>query len=149
MIGPGEADGGAGIGFGLDPDAAAAGFDDPFDEGEAEAGTGDIGVLVESLEDLEDLVAIALGDTGSVIGDGELIGAGFAQGGNADQALGFVEVFDGVIEEVLEDLVEPFGVAVDDGEVFVNGEGDVGGWGDDGDDLFDQFAGGDAGLGFG
>ena len=105
-------------------DGAAHVLGEGVDDGEAEADgvfVGDVVALVD--EALEEAFVEVLGDAGSVVGDGDFVGAAVFLAREGD--LGST-VFFGVGEEVSEDLAEAEPVGADDGDIAVGGDRDAG-----------------------
>ena len=114
--------GSAGAGI-FDPDFSAGGFDDFFDDGEADAGA--FGIGLETLEDVEDFIVIFFGNAGAFIGHDDLDSILGIFDFDMDYGVGAIAgVFEGVDEEVVDDLSEAFGVGHDDGEIFGDLDGD-------------------------
>lgn len=148
MIGPGEAEGGAEAFFGGDLDVASAAFDDAFDEGQADAGAGTVGLEFQALEEGEDLFVEAGRDAGAVVGDGEFPGIAEATGGDLEVAFGFVHELDRVVDQVEEELVELMGQAGDGGEGIGDADLEVGGGIDEALEFADEPVEIDLGFGF-
>ncbi len=134
FVGEGEGEGGSFlVVVVVEPDAAAVGLDDVFDDGEAESGASLFAGagFVDAEEAFEDALAGVFGDAGSVVGDVDDDGVVVvgAVGVDADVAAGLA-VFDAVVDEVLDDLVDSVGVCPDlDLVLDVGGEGDGAGLG--------------------
>ena len=113
--GQGEVELGAVAEFALGPDAAAVGLDDVLDDGEAEAGAaGFTGAgLVHTVESLEDAVEVLGGDAGAEVLDSELDGIFSELRADAD-TLARASVFEGVFNQVSEDLVHGIGIGHDE-----------------------------------
>ena len=116
-FGEGDGEGGSDIFFALDGDGAVHGFDEAFGEGEADARALDaLGFCVESVEGGEDTVHFGFGDTEAGVADDDTDGFWLwvLLEREGDVAFGAV-VFDGVGEEVDEDLFKSLSVGECDG----------------------------------
>ena len=133
--GEGEVEGGALVGVGFEPDVATVAADDFFANGEADAGAGVFVGGVEALKDDEDTVGKSRVNADAIVGNGEVPVGVVLCGGDGDVGgkVGFAE-FEGIADEVLEELGELGVVAVeggkgavdgDDGASFANGDFEV------------------------
>src|SRR5687767_14930872 len=102
--GNGEKESAAVAEFALDPDFAAVGLDDVFDDGEAEAGAALVAGAgaIDTVEAFED-AALRFGrNAGAIVGDGDGGALTIGFGGDGDGAAGRA-VFDAVVDEVVDD----------------------------------------------
>ena len=90
----------------FDPDAPAVHFHDFLDQRQADAGAFHPVARSERLEQLEDFFEMALLNARAVVGDAEFPLLALGATGDADFALGFIHVFDGVGEQILEHLLD-------------------------------------------
>ena len=143
----GEPEAAAAAGLAVDADFSAHALDEAFADGEAEAAAAvGAGVgIVDLAEGLEDFLLLVLGDADAGIRDLEAepdVVAGHFDGLDAADDLAAVGEFDGVCEEIDEDLAGAVGIAAEvggGGGMDEEAEGDVlgigAGAGDEGDFL--------------
>ena len=112
MSGEGDGEGAALDGGAGDGNTAVMGFNDAVDNGEAEAGAFDFFGFggVDAVELVEDEGEIGGGDADAAVTDGKAGAGGFGQQGGGDGAAAG-GVFDGVADEVEQELFEPAGIA--------------------------------------
>src|SRR5262245_28544226 len=103
---PGEAEGRAAAGCGLDPGLAAMALDDLADHRQPDARALDLVASLERLEQAPDLVGELGGDPDAVIGDRQLPAPAIALGGDRDLQRAIGVVLDGVADQVEQDLLE-------------------------------------------
>jgi len=103
---------GADADFALDPYPSAVHFDEMLGDGEAKAGTAGFAGTgrIHTIEALEDARLVSGGNADAGVGDGEDHAIIFQFGAEDDFAAG-QRVLDGVIEEVLQNFLQPASVA--------------------------------------
>ena len=96
----------------FDADGAVHGFDEVFDDREAEAGATDVAGAagVDAVEALEQALFVFAFDARSVVFDDEAGDVVVAGGADADVSSGWC-VFDRVVDQIDEDLIERLRVA--------------------------------------
>ena len=110
----GEEEGGAVIGFRFGPDAAAVAFDDAADGGEADASAFKIGVAMQALKGAKEVCSVLHVEPDAIIADEEGRSTGNKHLADFDhRGLAGARVFDGIAEEVGENLLDEAGVAHD------------------------------------
>ena len=97
--------------FAFDPDLAAVGLDDVFDDGEAEAGAALVAGAgaIDAIEAFEDAALCFGWNARAVVGNGDGRAVGVHFGGDGNGAAGRA-VFDSVVDEVVDDLFETIAV---------------------------------------
>jgi hypothetical protein len=117
--GEGEEEDGAVGQFAFGADGAAVGEHDVFGDGEAEAGaSGFAGAgFVDAVEAFEEAREVFGGDAGSEVLNEEFDGVRDGAGAEDDASAGG-SVFEGVFDEVGEDLMNGFAVGEDVGKIF-------------------------------
>lgn len=94
-----------------DSDGAFVGLHDVLDQTETNAGAGDFGVAVATIEALENFGAFRSGDAWAGVGDDKLEGVWACGGCEGDDSGGGGE-FEGVVEEVEEELADGEGIEI-------------------------------------
>lgn len=103
--GDADGEGGAVVRGGFDEDAAAVEVDAAFGDDEAEAGAGEVADIAAAVEGFEETGEVGVGDADALVGDGEDGHGAFAVSGDEDGGAWW-GVFDGVVEEIGEDVAE-------------------------------------------
>lgn len=109
-----------GAGVGGDLDGALVGFDGAFDDGESEAGAFDgvLGVVFGDAEEAaEDVREVGAADADAVVGDPDVEGVWLDGGADFDEEVGVGVLFEGVFDEIKENL-RPVEAVAEDGEGF-------------------------------
>src|SRR6185295_5900619 len=100
------------------PDASAVTVDDALNVGQADAGAFKIAGAMQPLEDAEKFVGVLHVEAGSVVPDKEdpvLVGGLLGRASDLDAGLfPLAGVFDGVADEIGEDLAQEVAVGLDD-----------------------------------